>query len=92
MSLPVYSKKPPKPLTPRELELLELLCDGHDNASIGHQLDISEDTVKRHLSNIMVKMHVNNRTHLAIKILNEKHQKEVDAIRKNLAGFDFRSN
>jgi DNA-binding NarL/FixJ family response regulator len=48
-------------LSPRELEILQLLGRGLSNKEIGAQLFISEDTVKRHISNLFVKLKVNDR-------------------------------
>ncbi len=48
-------------LSPRELEILQLLGRGLSNKEIGGKLFISEDTVKRHISNLFVKLKVNDR-------------------------------
>ena len=45
-----------KPLTPRELEILQLSANGHINKDIAGMLGISEPTVKNHLMNIRAKM------------------------------------
>jgi NarL family two-component system response regulator YdfI len=49
-------------LTPRELEILRLIADGEGNKSIAYLLEISEHTVKFHVSSIFVKLHVSSRT------------------------------
>jgi NarL family two-component system response regulator YdfI len=49
-------------LTPRELEILTLVADGEGNKSIAELLEISEHTVKFHLSSIFEKLHVSTRT------------------------------
>jgi DNA-binding NarL/FixJ family response regulator len=49
-------------LTPREIEVLELVTKGMRNKEIGAQLDISEDTVAVHLRNTFAKLKVNERT------------------------------
>ncbi len=49
-------------LTSRECEVLQLLADGKSNRGIGETLYISEKTVKNHVSNILQKMNVNDRT------------------------------
>ncbi|CRH76001.1 Spore germination protein gerE [Chlamydia trachomatis] len=57
-------------MTRRECEVLQLLADGKSNRAIGETLYISEKTVKNHVSNILQKMNVNDRTQavvLAIK-------------------------
>jgi DNA-binding NarL/FixJ family response regulator len=48
-------------LTARELEILQLLVDGHSNAQLAHMLWVTEQTVKFHLSNIYRKLGVANR-------------------------------
>jgi DNA-binding NarL/FixJ family response regulator len=50
-------------LTPRELEVLQLIRDGHKNKQIADQLSISENTVNFHIKNIVVKLGANDRTH-----------------------------
>jgi len=63
-------RKPLHLLTRRECEVLQLLADGKSNRGIGETLFISEKTVKNHVSNILQKMNVNDRTQavvLAIK-------------------------
>ncbi len=50
------------PLTPRELEILQLLAFGHTNRRIGEELFISPDTVKTHLEHIYQKLGANDRT------------------------------
>jgi LuxR family transcriptional regulator, maltose regulon positive regulatory protein len=49
-------------LTPRELELLVLVSEGHSNKMIAGQLIISVGTVKWHLKNIFLKLGVSSRT------------------------------
>ncbi len=53
-------------LTRRELEVLELLGKGLRNREIAEQLHISPKTVKNHVSNILFKLHVNDRTQAAV--------------------------
>ncbi|CAM4130049.1 response regulator [Lederbergia lenta] len=53
-------------LTSRECEVLQLLADGKSNRGIGDALFISEKTVKNHVSNILQKMNVNDRTQAVI--------------------------
>jgi DNA-binding NarL/FixJ family response regulator len=49
-------------LTEREIEVLELLAEGLANKQIAYQLEISEHTVKFHVSSIYTKLGVSNRT------------------------------
>lgn len=52
-------------LTKREIEILRLVADGLSNSKIGEQLFISEKTVKCHVSNILGKLHLTDRTQAA---------------------------
>ena len=49
-------------LTPREIQVLELISQGMRNKKIASALKISEDTVQVHIKNIFVKLKVNERT------------------------------
>jgi DNA-binding NarL/FixJ family response regulator len=49
-------------LTSRELQVLELLAQGSTNKQIAHVLDISDNTVRCHVNNIMEKLQVSDRT------------------------------
>jgi DNA-binding NarL/FixJ family response regulator len=53
---------PRNPLTPRELEVLELVSQGLPSKLIAHALGVSESTVKYHLSSIYAKLGVASRT------------------------------
>ena len=54
-------------LTPRELEVLELLARGMDNPQIAQTLFLSQHTVKNHVSSILVKLQVQNRIQAAVR-------------------------
>jgi DNA-binding NarL/FixJ family response regulator len=58
-------------LTPRELEVLELLARGWDNGRIAASLYMSRATVKRHISSILRKLKVENRIQAAVRAVNE---------------------
>jgi DNA-binding NarL/FixJ family response regulator len=51
-----------EPLTPREVQVLELLAEGLPNKAIASRLDISDQTVKFHVSAICGKLGAANRT------------------------------
>jgi NarL family two-component system response regulator LiaR len=60
-----------EPLTQRELEVLKLIAQGHENREIASQLVISEATVRTHVSNILGKLHLASRTQAALYALRE---------------------
>jgi NarL family two-component system response regulator LiaR len=59
------------PLTERELEILKLVAQGLPNLEIAERLVISERTVRTHVSNILAKLHLANRTQAALYALRE---------------------
>ena len=54
------------PLTPREREVLQLIAEGKSNQEIAIQLQISLGTVKKHVTNILEKMHLRSRVEAAL--------------------------
>lgn len=48
-------------LTARELEVVELVARGENNAAIARRLTVSDKTVRNHMSNILVKLHATDR-------------------------------
>ena len=56
-------------LTPIELEILRRVAHGDDNKTIAEQLDLTENTVAKRLSDIYQKLHVANRTQAALTAL-----------------------
>ena len=53
-------------LSERELEVLRLIANGKDNAEIARELFISPKTVKNHISNILMKLQIDNRIQAAV--------------------------
>jgi DNA-binding NarL/FixJ family response regulator len=53
-------------LSDREIEVLKLIANGRDNADIAGQLYISPKTVKNHISNILMKLQIENRIQAAV--------------------------
>ena len=56
-------------LTERELEVLSLLAQGKSNREIAKDLTVSPKTVKTHVSNVLAKLHLSDRTQAAIYAL-----------------------
>ncbi len=67
------SELPPteEPLTEREVEVLKLVAQGRPNQEIAKILVISERTVRSHVSNILDKLHLANRTQAALYALRQ---------------------
>jgi len=61
----------PKPLTGRESEVLKLVAQGLSNQEIAARLVVSERTVGAHISTILSKLHLANRTQAALYALRE---------------------
>jgi len=53
-------------LSDREIEVLKLIANGKDNAQIAAELHISPKTVKNHISNILMKLQIENRIQAAV--------------------------
>lgn len=60
---------PADALTRREIEVLKQAAAGNSNRQIGLRLDISEETVKVHMKNLMAKLSANDRTHAVMMAL-----------------------
>ncbi|TQS74837.1 response regulator transcription factor [Ornithinibacillus gellani] len=65
----VEFRRPLHLLTKRECEVLQLLADGKSNRAVAESLYISEKTVKNHVSNILQKMNVNDRTQAVVSAI-----------------------
>ena len=56
-------------LTPREKEIFTLLIDNYNTKDISKKLNISEKTVRNHISNVMQKLGVNGRASAVVELL-----------------------
>jgi ATP/maltotriose-dependent transcriptional regulator MalT len=54
-------------ISPRELEVLDLLAAGRSNKEIARRLDVSPNTVKTHLANLYEKLEVKRRTEAILR-------------------------
>jgi NarL family two-component system response regulator LiaR len=69
LNRPVELIPAPDALTDRELEVLTLVAQGFSNLEIAESLVITEHTVGKHVSNILIKLHLANRTQVALYAL-----------------------
>ena len=60
-----------EPLTPREVQVLQLVAQGQSNRQIGEELSISEATVRTHMSKVLGKLNLGSRTQAALYALRE---------------------
>ena len=63
------SRMPDSDLSPREMEVLHLLVAGRSNKEIAQKLDITEATVKSHVSTILMRLGVEDRTQAVVTAL-----------------------
>ncbi len=61
------SLEQPDPLTERETEILRLMAGGYSNKEIARAFNVAEGTVKNHVSNVLSKMGVRDRTRAVLK-------------------------
>jgi DNA-binding NarL/FixJ family response regulator len=54
-------------LTSREVEILDLIAQGHSNAKIASRLYVSPNTVRNHISHIFAKLQVADRAHAIVR-------------------------
>ena len=59
------TRQNPAGLTRRELEVLELLVEGHSNAELARRLHLSTKTIGHHVSAVLAKLEVRTRTEAA---------------------------
>ncbi len=59
-------------LTPRETQVFKLLINNISTTEIAYQLQISEKTVRNHISNVIQKLGVNNRTAAILELIKLK--------------------
>jgi NarL family two-component system response regulator LiaR len=72
LSSPPRREEPPgAALTPRELEVLRLIANGMSNKEIARELVLNERTVKGHVSNILAKLGLADRTQAALYAVRE---------------------
>jgi DNA-binding NarL/FixJ family response regulator len=65
------SLETPERFTEREIEVLRLMSGGHSNREIAEALHVAEGTIKNHVSNILSKMGVRDRTRAVLKALEQ---------------------
>jgi len=60
-------------LTDREMDVLQLIAQGLSDKDIANQLTVSKATVRYHVTNILTKLHLENRTQAALYAIREGH-------------------
>lgn len=68
-ALPGDEAAPAETLTSREMDVLHLLAEGLSNRAIAQELDISEHTVKFHVTGIMGKLNAESRTEAVVRAM-----------------------
>ena len=65
------AEETPRPLSPRELEIVQLIADGSSGPEIAAEVQIAHETVRSHVRNAMDKVGARSRAHLVAKALGE---------------------
>ena len=68
----IAGEEPAQPLTGRELEVLRLMAGGYSNREIARALFVAERTIKNHVSSILSKLYVRDRTRAVLKALEKR--------------------
>jgi DNA-binding NarL/FixJ family response regulator len=68
-TVPLEVDQPPEALTPREAEILRLLAGGYSNKEIAGVIHLSTGTVKNHVSAVLLKLGVRDRTRAVLRAL-----------------------
>jgi DNA-binding NarL/FixJ family response regulator len=68
----IAGEEPAQPLTGRELEVLRLMAGGYSNREIARALFVAERTIKNHVSSILSKLYVRDRTRAVLKALDKR--------------------
>ena len=58
-----------KILTPRELQIFNLLLENYTTKQIGEKLNISDKTVRNHISNVILKLDVKGRSQAIVELI-----------------------
>src|SRR5690554_7672809 len=66
-------------LTPQQFRVLGMLAEGLLNKQIAYDLDVSEATIKAHITAVFRKLGVRNRTQAVIAIRSEEHTSELQS-------------
>jgi len=67
------ANSPVEKLTNREMDVLQLIAQGLSDKDIASQLTVSKATVRYHVTNILTKLHLENRTQAALYAIREGH-------------------
>jgi DNA-binding NarL/FixJ family response regulator len=73
-ALSLYGPRAPTifaPLSPRWVQILEVITGGSNNKQVAYELGISDQTVKNHMSSVLRKLSVNDRTQAVVYAIRE---------------------